>query len=115
MADNGYQVMPSELRDAAVAYKAQGEAVLQALARFRSAWRLPEGAFGNVPNAKALASQCQEAFDRIGGDLTKMQEGLLTGAVKLAASAEAYQAADDVVEFYSWLISQGREQESAAG
>lgn len=115
MAGDGYQVMPSELRDAAAAYQAQGEAVLRALARFRSAWRLPDGAFGNVPNSKAFASQCQEAFDRIGSDLTKMQEEMLTGAVKLTASAAAYQAADNVVEFYLWLISQGREQESAAG
>jgi hypothetical protein len=103
MPSDGYQVMLGELRDAAAAYKAQGEAVRQALARFEPAFRLPDTVFGNVPNSRTLASQCQEALERIRSDLTRMQEGLATGAVKLAASAETYKAADDVVEFYSWL------------
>ena len=115
MAGDGYQVMPSKLRDAAAAFKAQGDVIEEALARFHSAWRITDGSFGNMPNAKTMASRCQEIRDHISADLTKMHNELLAGHVKLAASATTYQATDEVVELYLWLISHARKQGTTPG
>jgi hypothetical protein len=115
MASDGFQVVPGELADVAKAFGAQAMAVQEALARFKSAWRVTGSSFGRLPNAQATGSRCQEVHDHITGDLTKMHDELHKGAMSLAASAVSYKAADEVAEFYSWLISQAREQGKPAG
>ena len=115
MASDGFQVVPGELADAAKVFSAQAVAVQEALARFKSAWRVTGSSFGRLPNAQAMGSRCQEVRDHITGDLTKMHDELHKGAGSLALSAVTYQAADEVVEFYLWLMSHAREQGRTAG
>jgi uncharacterized protein YukE len=94
VASGGYEVTFSKLEEAAAAYKAQGDAVRQALARFESAASLAKSAFGNLPQSGQLASQYQQFLGQVTSDVTKLSETLLTGAVKLAASSANYRAAD---------------------
>lgn len=94
MASGGYEVTFSELNNAAAEYKAQGDAVRESLDRFRSAADLPDSAFGNLPQSKNLALQYQQFLSQVTADMTKLYETLLTGAVKLAASAANYRAAE---------------------
>jgi hypothetical protein len=115
MAGDGYQVIPGEVADVAATFKAQAVAVQEALARFKSAYRVTGRSFGRLPHAQAMGSRCQEVRDHITGDLTKMHDELHKGADSLAASAATYKAADEVVELYLWLISHAREQGSPTG
>jgi hypothetical protein len=62
-----------------------------------------------------VGTRCQQVSDHISGDLTKMHDELHKGAISLAASAVTYQATDEVVEFYAWLISHTTEQGRTAG
>lgn len=114
MAADGFQVIPGELADVAKAYSAQAVAVQEALARFKSAWRVTGSSFGRLPGGQEMGSRCQQVRDHINGDLTKMHDELHKGATSLAASAVTYQATDEVVEFYAWLISHARGQEKPA-
>jgi uncharacterized protein YukE len=94
VASGGFEVTFSKLDAAAAAYKAQGDAVRQALARFESAASLANSAFGNLPQSKQLASQYQQFLSQVTRDVTKLSETLLTGAAKLAASSVNYRAAE---------------------
>jgi uncharacterized protein YukE len=94
VADGGYEVTFSKLDEAAAAYRAQGDAVRQALARFESAATLANSAFGNLPESGQLASQYQQFLGQVTRDVTKLSETLLAGAARLAASAANYRAAE---------------------
>jgi uncharacterized protein YukE len=100
VASGGFTVIPSELIKTAARYQTEGDDVGQAQVRFRAAASLPDSAFGNLPQSKALASQYQQFFDQVTRDVTKLRQALHNGAVNLAGNAVGYMAAEQVVLAY---------------
>lgn len=94
MSSGGYEVAIADLEQAARAYRAQMEAIRQAQATFKSGADLPASAFGNLPQSATLASEYQKFFSQVSSDMTKLWESVLSGALTLALSALAYQAAE---------------------
>jgi uncharacterized protein YukE len=97
VASDGYEVTVSDLDNASAAFKPEGNAALQARTEFQAAADLPDSAFGNMPGSATIASQYQEFFDQVMGDLTKVSEALQAGAETLSANAARYRAADQAV------------------
>jgi uncharacterized protein YukE len=110
----GYEVTAAELVDMAREYKARAEAIGQALARFRAGASLPDSAFGNLPESRHLALQYQDFCSRVTQDATKVSDGLVAGAVKLAQTAVTYRAADQVVAAYLNNLRQSGQRTGAA-
>lgn len=94
MASDGYEVTFGDLDQVAGVYKAQGDALRQALERFVSAANIPPSAFGNLPESGELASQYKQFLSEVMRDMTHLYEGLLTGAAKLHVNAAKYRAAE---------------------
>lgn len=94
MRSGGYEVAIQHLEEAARGYEAQMEAIKQAQARFRAAADLHASAFGNLPQSAKLASQYQAFFSQVSGDMTKLWESLMSGALTLALTAIAYETAE---------------------
>ena len=107
MAGDGFEVVLSELGDAAAAYKTQSDSVQQALTRFRAAADLPRSAFGNMSESAQLASKYQEFFSQVTQDVTKLRQTLLSGAVALSAARAQYIVAEDLVRLYLEYLKQG--------
>jgi hypothetical protein len=110
MAGDGFEVVLSELGDAAAAYKTQNDSVQQALARFRAAADLPRSAFGNMSESARLAAQYQEFLGQVTNDVTKLHQTLLGGAAALAAAKAKYVVAEDLVLLYLEYLKQGGPQ-----
>lgn len=94
MRSGGYEVAIAHLEDAARSYEAQMEVIKQAQARFKAAADLHASAFGNLPQSANLASQYQKFFSQVSGDMTKLWESLMSGALTLALTAIAYETAE---------------------
>jgi len=94
VASGGFEVTPSELDDAATAYRQQGEAIQKAVDVLTSATDMPDSVFGRLPASGEFASGSRELRSQIVQDSTKLYQGLLDGATKLSATAAIYRAAD---------------------
>lgn len=93
-ASGGYEVAIQHLQEAARGYQAQMDAIQQAAAKFKAAANLPASAFGNLPQSGKLASEYQKFFSQVNGDMTKLWESIMSGALTLAVNAAAYEAAE---------------------
>jgi uncharacterized protein YukE len=110
VASDGYEVTVSDLEDASVAFKPEGDGALQARTRFEAAADLPDSAFGNTPGSSAIASRYQEFFGQVTRDVAKVSEALQAGAQTLSANAARYRAADQgVVDYLRRLGASGQE------
>lgn len=95
MASGGYEVTFDQLDNASAAYGDAAEKLHKAVQIFQSAAMLSRGDFGRLPTSQQMDEEYQEFYDGVVAHMTDLHKGLVTGGLKLAASAAMYRAAEE--------------------
>ncbi len=94
---DGYQVLPTDLTDAASVFELQSEQVQMHAAEFLAVAAVPDSAFGSMSRSYKIANAYDSLLQRVQSDLKDLQlslSGTPGAAEVLKATAQVYLLAE---------------------
>jgi hypothetical protein len=106
VGNDGYQVVLSELLEAAADYASHSRNVQQMLTEWEKAAGLDKSVFGNMAVSSTMSSQYAKFHDEVSKAVTQLYQSLGNGATTLLRTAAGYQAAEQLTTQYLQFVSE---------
>jgi uncharacterized protein YukE len=95
VASGGYEATYGDLHAAAAAYVEAASKFQAHLESFTSAAQLSPGDFGRLPSSGQMNTTYQTYYESVAKHMATLQQGLVTGGLKIATTEALYKAADE--------------------